>query len=68
MPMICHNCGAIYPAPGTCPRCFPTAGTKPATEPASDIGRPAAGRPWHLPDDPERNGPDRSIIRDRDGS
>jgi len=38
MPMICHECGALYPAAGICPRCFPTAGTKPAMEPISGIG------------------------------
>lgn len=38
MPMICHNCGAIYPAAGICPKCFPTAGTRPATEAIADIG------------------------------
>ena len=68
MPMICHECGAIYSAAGICPRCFPTAGTKPATEPTSDLGDPAASRPWHLPDDLEQNGPDRGIVEDRDGS
>jgi hypothetical protein len=68
MPMICHNCGAIYPAAGICPKCFPTAGTKPAAEPTSDIERPTAKRPWHLPDDLERNTPIRGIVEGQDES
>jgi len=38
MPMICHECGAIYPAAGICPRCFPTAAMKPVMEPISALG------------------------------